>query len=276
MKKSIIGIYGILCLLASCAGKPTDEERAQAFIDSAATLYATGHFEAAKWQLDSIHSNFPQLVHYRRQADTIAWRIELCETDRNLRYVDSLLPIKTDEVNQLTRPFKYEKSTQYQPYGTFTYNILRNEWNLGRSYVKPFTDERGQLFLTAHYCGNPIDYERLRISVGDFFADTQPIAAADKHTYTDLGVTHETALISPDAIGTWPEFWTAHQDEPVKITFVGNKRDYTYLPSKDERKAFVETYRLATVLADIAHLETLRQHATARQNILNRKLNLKE
>ncbi|MGM9746455.1 MAG: hypothetical protein ACI30H_05820 [Paludibacteraceae bacterium] len=276
MKKSIIGIYGILCLLASCAGKPTDEERAQAFIDSAATLYATGHFEAAKWQLDSIHSNFPQLVHYRRQADTIAWRIELCETDRNLRYVDSLLPIKTDEVNQLTRPFKYEKSTQYQPYGTFTYNILRNEWNLGRSYVKPFTNERGQLFLTAHYCGNPIDYERLRISVGDFFADTQPIAAADKHTYTDLGVTHETALIAPDAIGTWPEFWTAHQDEPVKITFVGNKHNYTYLPSKDERKAFVETYRLATVLADIAHLETLRQHATARQNILNRKLNLKE
>lgn len=276
MKKHLIGIYALLCLLVSCTDKPTDEERAQAFIDSAATLYANGHFEAAKWQLDSVHDNFPQLVRYRRQADTIAWRIEMREADRNLHYVDSLLPIKANEVNQLTKPFKYEKNDQFQQYGTFTYNLLRNEWNLGRSYVKPFTDEQGQLYLTAHYCGTPIDYERLRISVGDFWADTQPIDAADKHTYTDLGVTHETALIAPNAIGTWPEFWTTHQDENIKITFVGTKRNYTYLPNKDERQAFVETYRLATVLADIARLEKLRQHATTRQHILRQKLNLKE
>ncbi|MGN0187439.1 MAG: hypothetical protein ACI392_06825 [Paludibacteraceae bacterium] len=276
MKKSLIGIYGLLWLLTSCVGTPTDDERAQQFIDSAQILFEANNLEAAKLQLDSLHQNFPQLVRYRRQADTLAWRIELCEIDRNLRYIDSLLPIKTDEANRLMPPFKYEKNNQYQPYGTFTYNILRNEWNLGRSYVKPFTDERGQLYLMAHYCGTPLDYTCLRISVDDFFAETHPIDAADKHTYTDLGVTHETALIAPNAIGTWPEFWTAHQDEPVKITFVGQKRNYAYLPSKDERKAFVETYRLATVLADIAQMEALQHHSTTRQSILRQKLNLKE
>lgn len=271
MKRTIKILCLSIIVCTGCAHRPTDEERAQAFIDSAQTLYTDGRLEAAKLQLDSVHQKFPKLITYRRQADTLAWNIELCETARNLAYADSLLPQKTAEAEILKKPFLFEKNEKFQQYGTYTYKLLRTEWNLARSYLKPYTDETGQMYITAHYCGKPIDYDRIRLSVGNIFAESEPAASNDKNTFTDLGITHETVLFAPDMLGTLPDFWASHQDEKVKASFVG-KRTYSYTLTKDELQAFTATYRLATTLSDIARLKDLRQRSIVRQRILNQKL----
>lgn len=271
MKRTVELLCLTLAVLAGCAHRPTDEERAQAFIDSAQTLYAAGKLEAAKFQLDSVHQNFPKMVGYRRQADTLAWKIELRETARNIAYADSLLPRKTAEAETQKKPFLFEKNEKFQQYGTYTYKLLRTEWNLERNYLKPYTDEIGQMCVTAHYCGKPIGYDRIRLSVDDIFAESRPAAGSDKHTFADLGVTHETVLFRADLLGELPDFWTAHQSDKVKVTFVG-QRDYSYTLTKDELQAFVATYQLATALSDIARLNDLQRRSLVRQHTLNQKL----
>ncbi len=272
MKQRLIEL---ICLLAvvctSCAHRPTDQERAQAFLDSAQTLYTAGKLEAAKFQLDSVHQNFPKLVVFRRQADTLAWKIELSEIARNLVYIDSLLPQKIAEAEAQKKPFLFEKNEKFQQYGTYTYRLLRTEWNLERNYMKPYTDEIGQMYIVAHYCGKPIGYDRIRLSVDDIFAESKVATESDKNSFTDLGITHETVLFRADLLGELPDFWTAHQNEKVKVTFVG-KKNYAYTLTAEELQAFVATYQLATTLSDIAKLSDLQKRSLAREKILKAKL----
>ena len=270
MKRTIEILSLITIACASCAHQPTDEERAQAFVDEARTLYEAGNLEAAKMPLDSVHQNFPKLISYRRQADTLAWKIELSEIARNLVYVDSLLPQKNAEAEAQAKPFIFEKNEKFQQYGNYTYRLLRTEWNLGRNYVKPYTDETGQMFVTAHYCGKPINYDRIRLSVGDIYAESKAATESDRNTFTDLGTTHETVLFRSELLGDLPEFWTSHQTDKVKVTFVGTKT-YAYTLTADELKAFVATYQLATTLSDITKLKDLQKRSLVRQKILEEK-----
>ncbi len=265
----ILGLIATICV--GCVHQPTDEERAQAFVDEARTLYEAGNLEAAKMPLDSVHQNFPKLISYRRQADTLAWKIELSEIARNLVYIDSLLPQKTAEAEVQTKPFIFEKNEKFQQYGNYTYRLLRTEWNLGRNYVKPYTDETGQMFVTAHYCGKTINYDRIRMSVGDIYAESSAASESDRNTFTDLGTTHETALFRSELLGDLPEFWTSHQNDKVKVTFVGT-RNYAYTLTADELKAFVATYQLATTLSDITKMKELQKRSLAREKILKAKL----
>ena len=147
MKKMRKILYFIIVavVLVSC-GAPTDEERAQAFLDEARVFYEQKNIEAAKIQLDSIHLLFPMLVNYRRQADTLGWQVELLEIQRNLLYVDSMLPLKTTEVIELKESFLFEKNEKYESIGTFVYKTLKTESNVGRCYLKPYTDENGKMY----------------------------------------------------------------------------------------------------------------------------------
>ena len=111
----------ILAFVFQSCGQPTDEERAQTFLDVAQHFYELKNVEAAKIQLDSIHLLFPTLVDYRRQADTLGWKVELIEIERNLIYLDSILPLKLIEVTTLQKPFLFENNEKYETIGTFEY-----------------------------------------------------------------------------------------------------------------------------------------------------------
>lgn len=271
MKTKICTFLVLSLALISCVNQPNEAELAQQLVDSARNCVSENRLEVAKILIDSVHRSYPKLVAKRRQADTLSWHIELHEIERSTHYIDSVLPTKLAERNQLARKFRYEKEEKFQQYGTFTYHILRNDWNIGRSYAKPYVDEVGKLFITAHYCGKPLNFNKLRVSSGNIFSETATISDSDRHTYNDLGTTHETALFSPDKLGSLPDFWTLQADEKVKITFVG-KRDFGYNLTADERKAFVETYKLSVVLSDIREMELQTNRNLVRRQILNERL----
>lgn len=275
MKKMRKILYFILIsvVFVSC-GVPTDEERAQDFLDVAANYYKQQNVEAAKLQLDSIHLLFPTLVRYRRQADTLSWHVELLEIERNLVYLDSMLPLKTAEVIALKEPFLFEKNDKYETVGTFVYRNLKTESNIGRCYLKPYTDENGQMYITSYYSGVPINHNKLKVSVGDLFSETLAVEKSERHQYTDLGKSYETVLFGPQALVNVPDFITLHKDDPIKITLSGGTRDYSYALSESDRTNFVKTYQMATVLADLSQLNALQRRMVIRKNLLNKKLNI--
>lgn len=263
----------ILAFVFQSCGQPTDEERAQTFLDVAQHFYELKNVEAAKIQLDSIHLLFPTLVDYRRQADTLGWKVELIEIERNLIYLDSILPLKLTEVTTLQKPFLFEKNEKYETIGTFVYKSLKTESNLGRCYLKPYTDEQGQMYIMSYYAGKPLNYSKLRVSVGDLFSETEFVDKSEQHHYTDLGNSYETVLFRPQVLGDVSDFITLHKDSPIKITLLGSSRDYSYMLSGFEKTIFVETYQFATVLADFSHLNALQRRMLIRRNLLNKKLN---
>ena len=273
MRKFLFFII-IASVMVSCHLKPTDEERAQLFLTDARTFYEQKNVEAAKIQLDSIHQLFPTLVSYRRQADTLGWHVELLEIQRNLVYLDSMLPLKTAEVIALKDPFLFEKNEKYQTIGTFVFRNLKTESNIGRCYLKPYTDENGQLYITSYYCGRPISHNKLKVSVGDLFSETLTVEQSEQHQYTDLGKSYETVLFNPQVLSNVPDFITLHKYSPIKITLSGGTRDYSYFLSDSDRTTFVETYQFATVLADLSQLNALQRRMMIRKNLLIKKLNI--
>lgn len=276
MKKMRKILYFILIavVFVSC-GAPTDEERAQAFLDEARVLYEHKNVEAAKLQLDSIHLLFPMLVDYRRQADTLGWQVELLEIQRNLLYVDSLLPLKTTEVINLKEDFLFEKNEKYESVGTFVYKTLKTESNVGRCYLKPYTDENGKMYIMSYYAGKPINHNKLHVSIDDLFSETQPVDKSEQHQYVDLGKSYETVLFRPEVLGDVPDFITLHNGSSIKVTLAGGKSDYSYFLSESDKSIFVKTYQMATVLADLSQLNALQRRMVIRKNLLNKKLNLK-
>ncbi|MCB9070975.1 MAG: hypothetical protein H6543_00635 [Prevotellaceae bacterium] len=272
--RKILYFIIISVLFMSC-GAPTDEERAQAFLDEARVLYEQKNIEAAKIQLDSIHLLFPMLVDYRRQADTLGWQVELLEIQRNLLYVDSMLPLKTTEVIELKESFLFEKNEKYESVGTFVYKTLKTESNIGRCYLKPYTDENGGIYIMSYYVGKPINHNKLHISADDLFSETQPVDKSDQHQYVSLGQSYEIVLFRPETLGDVPDFITLHKNSPIKVTLLGGKRDYSYLLSESDKAIFVKTYQMSTVLADLSQLNALQRRMVIRKNLLNHKLNLK-
>jgi len=276
MKKMRKILYFIIIsvLFMSC-GAPTDEERAQAFLDEARVLYEQKNIEAAKIQLDSIDLLFPKLVKYRRQADTLGWQVELLEIQRNLLYVDSMLPLKTTEVIELKEAFLFEKNEKYESIGTFVYKTLKTESNVGRCYLKPYTDENGKMYIMSYYAGKPINHNKLHVSADDLFSETQPVDKSEQHQYVDFGNSYETVLFRPEVLGDMPDFITLHKSSPIKVTLSGGNRDYSYQLSESDKAIFVKTYQMATVLADLSQLNALQRRMVIRKNLLNHKLNLK-
>lgn len=262
----------ILALLVQSCGKPTDEKRAQAFLDAAHTFYVKKNVEAAKIQLDSIHLLFPTLVDYRRQADTLGWKVELIEIERNLLYLDSMLPLKLTEVTTLQKPFLFEKNEKYESVGTFIYKSLKTESNIGRCYLKPYTDEQGQLYIMSYYAGKLINHNKLKVSVGDLFSESQTTEKSDQHHYSDLGTSYENVLFRPEVLGDILDFVTLHKSSPIKISLLGGSRDYSYALSESDKAVFVETYQFATVLTDFRQLNELQRRSLIRKNLLNKKL----
>lgn len=272
--RKILGFIIIALLLVSC-GNITDEERAQMFLDKARLLYEQKNIEAAKIQLDSIHILFPMLVDYRRQADTLGWHVELLEIQRNLLYVDSFLPLKTSEMIELKKSFLFEKNEKYESIGTFIYKTLKTENNVGRCYLKPYTDEEGKMYIMSYYTGKSLNHNKLHFSTGDLFSETLPVEKSEQHQYVDLGIAYETVLFRPEVLNNVADFITLHANYPVKVTLTGGNRDYSYVLSESDKTIFVETYQMATILADLSQLNTLQCRMVIRKNTLNEKLNLK-
>lgn len=273
MKKMRKLLYFITLSLAiiSCSSNPTDEERAQVFLDNAKTFYDQKKLEAAKIELDSLHEVFPKLIAFRRQADTLNWHIELEEIARNLVYIDSMLPIKNIEVTTFQKSFVFEKDTKFQHLGNFVYNSLKTENNLQRNYLKPYVEEDGRMYIVSYYIGRAINHYQLKVSVDDLFAETLPVESTERHSYTDLGVFHETVLFQPDRLVQVPDFITLNKNEKLRITLIGTS-NYSYYLSDLEKNAFVETYKLATLLADITQFKESQKRMIVRRELLNKKL----
>ncbi len=259
-------------IMSSCNG---DAKKAQERLDKAQSYYEQGDFFSARNEIDSIRALYPKEVDALKNALELMRKVDFKESERNLAYCDSLLPIRMQEVEDLKKGFVFEKDSDYQEIGNYIWKQQTIERNVQRCYIRCGVDERGEMYLASVYFGGkPINHTGIRLSAGgDLFAETAsiPYDGGINYRFKDMGNTTEVVTYKGDAGKDAVQFIYDNSDKRIKVEYTGGKPYVIYIAEGD-KKALTATYNLASVLSDIDHLKTEKQKAEKKQAYLKNKL----
>ncbi|MDY3068518.1 MAG: hypothetical protein SOR57_02420 [Parabacteroides sp.] len=259
-------------IMSSCNG---DAKKAQERLDKAQSYYEQGDFFSARNEIDSVRALYPKEVDALKNALELMRKVDFKESERNLAYCDSLLPIRMQEVEDLKKGFVFEKDSDYQEIGNYIWKQQTIERNVQRCYIRCGVDERGEMYLASVYFGGkPINHTGIRLSAGgDLFAETAsiPYDGGINYRFKDMGNTTEVVTYKGDAGKDAVQFIYDNSDKRIKVEYTGGKPYVIYIAEGD-KKALTATYNLASVLSDIDRLKTEKQKAEKKQAYLKNKL----
>ena len=274
MKKIVPLFFLILIFLSSCNKREAQEKDADKRLKHIEQLIAENAFNAAKIEIDSIHSLYPRLVSKRKIAAAFEDTITRRESSRTLAYCDSILPLKQHEADSIQKNFRLEKNVNYQDFGNFVYKTQLTESNSNRNYLKAYVDENADFYLISNYCGGKIDHTSIEVSANDIFAHTDTLSTSNSafHSFNDGGSHWESLTFKNQedkGVGT---FIAQNSSSRLKVTLYG-KKTYVYYLSDSDKKAIAETYQLWIIKKDVAQLQKEIKKATVKIERINARKN---
>jgi len=271
MKKIIPVVIALLLILSSCNSRAAQEKDADNRLKHIEQLIAENALNAAKIEIDSIHSLYPRLVNKRKIAAAFEDTIVRCESARTLAYCDSILPSKQHEADSIQKNFRFEKDEKYQQFGNYVYKTQQTESNSNRTYMKTYVDENADLYLISNYCGGKIEHTSIEVAVNDMFAhtDTLDVSNSAYHSFNDGGSHWETLTLKNEQDKGVTGFIAQNSGARIKVTLHGKKSTVYYLSDAD-KKAITETYHLWIVKKDVAQLKKEIRKATVRIERINK------
>jgi len=272
LKQLIAGIAVIVCI-TGCGEK----NEAQKMLDEAKYLFENQQFLEAKNLIDSINIRFAREVAVRKQTLTLMRMVERGESERNIIYCDSLLPIRLKEAEDLKKGFVFEKDTVYDVIGKYIWKTMTVERNTERSYIRCGVDEEGEMYIASVYFGSsPINHTGLTVNVNDgTYAKTPsiPYDGGVNYRFKDMGNTTEVVTYKGDNCKDIVSFMmVVDPKERIKATYTGGKNYVLYLTEAD-KKAIQATYELAQVLSDITMMVKQKTKAEKKIILIDQKLN---
>ena len=244
--------------LANCAEDV--EKLAQPYLTRAQHSYENHQYALAKLQIDSIKELYPKAFEARKQAQALLIEVELAEARTGKHYTDSLLAESTARATSLAATLYLDKDAQYQDYGTYYASRYRAEKNVGKTYLRPQTNEKdGAFTITTFYRGKPLDAHTLRFTASDgSYVELQP--TAKPYVMSDAtGRTERTDFAaSPDVA----HFVAQHTN--IKVTIIGENGKAQIPFTKADAQALIQVSDLATALQATTTLQAQRQELIRR------------
>ena len=235
------------------------EKLAQPYLTRAQESYANKQYALAKLQIDSIKEVYPKAFETRTQAQALFIEVELAEARTGKHYTDSLLAEAQDKATTLAAALYLDKDVQYQDYGTYYAARHRTEKNVGKSYLRPQTDERGVFTITTFYRGRAIGSQILRFTApDDSFIEFQPTA----EPYIMSDATGRTERTDFAATPDLAHFVSMHPS--LKVTLIGAERKAQIPINKNDIQALIQVAELAATLQAITNLQTEQQELIRR------------
>ena len=259
MKKVVYSFAVIISVVFLSACGESVEERAQHSLQSARMAYEAGDFQSAKIELDSLKILYPKAFNARREAMKLMRDVELAEQQRSVSCFDSMLVAKRAELEKVVKAgFVFEKDEKYQEIGNYMVASQAPMKNLKNSYLRGQVDENGVLTITSIYRGKPIAHNKVKVAVGDSFAESSnPISNySSKH----LGVTTERVDFRFGKDEGIIGFIVLNAGKNIKVELSG-KSSYTYTMRKDDVQAITGLYDLSMLLSSIREIEAAKKEA---------------
>jgi len=272
MKKLIPAILVMVVIFSSCNKREAQEKDADKRLKHIEQLIAGNALNAAKIEIDSIHSLYPRLVSKRKIAAALADTIVRRESARTLAYCDSILPLKQQEADSVQRNFRLEKNEKYQQFGSYIYKTQLTESNTNRIYLKAYVDENADLYLISNYCGTKIEHTSIEVSANDVYAHTDTLSTSSSayHSFNDDGSHWESLTFKNQEDKGVTAFIAQNQGARLRVTLSG-KKPYVYYLNDGDKKAIAETYHLWIVKKDVAQLQKEIKKATLKIEKINKR-----
>ena len=272
MYKQLMTAIAAIIFITGCS----EGKEAQNLLDEAKSMYETQQFIMAKCIIDSIHTHFPQKVEIRKEAITLMRLVERRESERNIAYCDSLIPIRISESEKMKKGFLFEKNTDYDRIGKYIWSTMTVERNVERSYIRCGVDEEGEMYMASVYFGrSPLNHTGLSLSANDGTHAETPVIPYDGGTnyrFQDLGNTTEVVTYKGNHCKAIADYvMVVNEKERIKVTYTGGKSFSLFLTEAD-KKAIQATYELALVLADIDSLQREKVRSEKKIMLIDQKL----
>ncbi len=252
---SIVFALCSLFLLSVASCNQPKGKTAEDFLQSAQQLQQSGNYTDAKLQIDSLGVLFPKEVKARREARMILLQIELAEYGQSLEFLQSELQKQQSAADSLQQYFVLQKDEKYQSEGSFVHKSQASDATLTRTMLKAFVAENGRLSFQCTVFGKSrCTFEALRISTGDTFAETHPVAVdgAFNRSFDD-GLYHWQTVTfrdENDAVLLIAE----NAGKTVKVSTLG-KCKTSFNIDKNDKKAFRDAYFLSQALTEVVRLK---------------------
>jgi hypothetical protein len=271
--KITIAAISLFFLSCSCG----DDKDAVRRLEQARSLYDAEDFAAVKCLIDTINNHFPREIAVRKEALKLMRLTERAESERNIAFCDSLLPVLNIEFEKVKKNFVFEKDTTYDRTGKYIPPEKSIERNIERSYLRYGVYENGELFIASVYFGsNPINHTGLKLSLKDGSSATTAVVPYDgglNYRFKDNGFTTEVVTFEGDKCRDAALFIVnAPPQEPLKAEYTGGKPFSLYL-SQNDKATLKATSELASLLSKKEQLLKMKDKALKKIVLIDAKLN---
>lgn len=276
MKPSLLYILLMGILLTGC-NKQT--KLAQERLDKARAMYEKDEFFGAKNEIDSLRLLFPKELKVQKEGLRLMRMVEMKESERNIAFCDSMIPIRQEEFDKLSKDFVFEKDSLYDEVGKYVWKQQTIERNLERCYIRSGLNEKGEVHLASVFYGNaPIKHTGIKVSTPDgLFAETAsiPYDGGVNYRFENLGFTTEVVTYNDENGIDALKFIADNVDKRLRVDYTGGKPFVIYIADGD-KKAIAGTYNLAIVLSDIVRMNKEKEKSLKRIDYLKNKLSEEE
>lgn len=267
-----ISIIGLALFSGACSKKnnPAAEQ-----YQKAEELYRQGDYARAKVAIDSIAKIDPRAFDEIRAGMQLMRRVDLSINERNLAYVDSLLPIRQAFQKDLLSKFKLEKDEKYQEEGNYVFKKDRNAGSVNRSCLRIQVTEDGQMQLMSVYFGTTkLNHESVKVELPDgTFALTSviPYDGANNYRFVNAGNTTEVVTYKGKQMRSVADLVYNSNGAKIKVSYEG-KRPFSFIMDNNTREAISASYELALVMSEIKQLQREKAIATKTIEILKKQI----
>lgn len=267
-----ISIIGLALFSGACSKKnnPAAEQ-----YQKAEELYRQGDYARAKVAIDSIAKIDPRAFDEIRAGMQLMRRVDLSINERNLAYVDSLLPIRQAFQKDLLSKFKLQKDEKYQEEGNYVFKKDRNAGSVNRSCLRIQVTEDGQMQLMSVYSGTTkLNHESVKVELPDgTFALTSviPYDGANNYRFVNDGNTTEVVTYKGKQMRSVADLVYNSNGAKIKVSYEG-KRPFSFIMDNNTREAISASYELALVMSEIKQLQREKAIATKTIEILKRQI----
>lgn len=273
MRKIVfVSVAGLLFFFGACSKK---SNRAAEQYQKAEELYRQGDYARAKTAIDSISAIDPRAFDEIRAGMQLMRRVNLSINERNLAYVDSLLPIRLAFQQELLSKFTLQKDEKYQEEGNYIYKKDRNAGSVNRSCLRIQVTEEGQMQLMSVYFGaSKLDHESVKVELPDgTFALTSviPYDGANNYRFVNAGNTTEVVTYKGKQMMSVADLVYNSKGAKIKVSYEG-KRPFSFIMDNNTREAIGASYELALVMAEIKQLQREKAIAGKTIEILKRQI----
>ncbi len=271
MYRQFIIIITAVLFFTGCS----DKKEAEKMLREATTMYEHQQFLSAKNKIDSLNLLYPNEVEIRREALTLMRLVERGECTQNIAYCDSMIPVRTKELEDLKKGFVFEKDSAYNELGSYIWRTMTIERNVQRSYIRCGVNEKGEMYMASVYFGSrPINHTGLKFSISnENFAETPsiPYDGGVNYRFKDLGNTTEVVTYKGEHCKAIANFAYTAAKERIKAEYTGGRKFALYL-SENDKKGIRATYDLALVLSEINAMQKEKNRSEKKILLIEEKL----